>query len=109
MENNKQKITDDILLSNEFYLNEKLSSVSIDECIGSYEFIKEVQDDEFELKLTKYNDGKNKYFVHVTQYDEYDGDDQTINIPSIEYTYQLENLIQLLENDFEFKLKVDNY
>jgi hypothetical protein len=86
------KITDDILLNNGFYLDDYIKM-----------FIKEVQDDEFELKLI--ND-ENKYFVYVTQYDDYDGNDQVINIPAIQYAYQLENLIQLLENNFDFKLKI---
>lgn len=101
------KITDDILLSNGFYLERSLECIiDEDEAKTHYGFIKEVQDDEFELCLSKCDDDENKYFVHITQYDEYDGDDQVINIPAIQYTYQLENLIQLLENDFDFKLKI---
>lgn len=100
MENKTIKITDDILLSNGFTYNEDSN------------FVISLLSDEYDLTLEKDNKHEEftgRYFVYIKQNVNYaDENDSYIAIPSIEYVYQLDNLIQLLEGDFDFKIKLCN-
>lgn len=100
MVNNKEKITNDILLMNVFTCNQHEN------------FVVSLQSDEYDLTLEKDNKHEEftgRYFVYIKQNVNYaDENDSYIAIPSIEYVYQLDNLIQLLEGDFDFKIKLCN-